>query len=134
MQPRDFHIMDDLHFCSRFVLQWKIIQDNIGIRSVFLLKALRNRSNGDKSQLFVQFPCCIIFLYNRIELQNAESHLPSLMQAVPHQLFPDFLPSVSGLYSIAGITDMSAPSNIVRVQDIHTHNLCGFCIISRCSA
>ena len=33
MQPRDFHIMDDLRFCGRFVLQWEIIQDNIGIRS-----------------------------------------------------------------------------------------------------
>lgn len=95
--------MDDLRFCGRFVLQWEIIQDNIGIRSIFLLKALCNRSNRDKSQLFIQLSCCMIFLYNGIELQNAESHLPSLMQAVPHQLFPDFLPSVSGLYCIADI-------------------------------
>ena len=46
----------------------EIIQDNIGIRSIFLLKALCNRSNRDKSQLFIQLSCCIIFLYNRIEL------------------------------------------------------------------
>ena len=71
---------------------------------------------------------------NSIKLQDAEAMEFSLNKTVGDQFLSDMKSPCLGADCIAGIADMSAPSNIVRVQDIHTHNLCGFCIISRCSA
>lgn len=59
-----------------------------------------NRTKLDKSKSFIQMPGMGIALYHGIELENTESKLPGLLQAVQHQLFSDMLPSRSGRNSI----------------------------------
>ena len=58
--------------------------------------------------------------HNSIKLQNVEIFFVSLSDAVPDQLLPDVQPSFFSAYRIAGITDVSASSHIVWMQDIET--------------
>ena len=58
--------------------------------------------------------------HNSIKLQNTEALFMCLSDAVPDQLLPDVQSSFFSAYRIAGITDVSASSHIVGMQDIET--------------
>ena len=55
-------------------------------------------------------------LNNSVELEYAESMLLSLFNAVQHKLLTDMKPTTDGAYCIAGIADVSAASDIIRVE------------------
>ena len=65
---------------------------------------------------------------NSIKLKNTESLFMCLVQAVLHEHFPDMLSPDIFPYRIRGITDMSAPSLVIRVKDVHADDFILLCI------
>ena len=59
-----------------------------------------------------------IALDDRIELQHSETEAPALRQTILDQLLADVSASGSGRDRIARIAYVSAPSDIVRMQDV----------------
>ena len=63
-----------------------------------------------------------IALYNCVKLQNPKPDPFCLRQTVFHKLRTDMKPSAFCSYRITGIADMTASSDIVRMQDIESHD------------
>ena len=95
-----------------------IIRTNIFISSVFHAESLRDRPELNESQPFVKMPCMHIRRYNRIKLQDTESMLLPLFQTIKNQFFSDVKSSFLGTNRITRITDMSASSYIIWMQNV----------------
>ena len=63
-----------------------------------------------------------IVLHNGVELQKTEMKLRSLHKAVGHQIFADMLTPARGIHGIAGICYMAAPTNVVGMENVKSHD------------
>ena len=86
--------------------------------SILHTKTLGNLSKLCKAQTLVQMQSMAIGCNYSIELKDAEAKFSTDFQGVFHQLLTDMKPTYIFFYSITGITDMSAASNIVWMQYI----------------
>jgi hypothetical protein len=113
------------HCFLLFSLQNMVMRDNILVFAVLVQKSARNHTKLCESQLFVQRKCARVALDDCVELQHAESARFPLFQAVRNEFFTDML-SAHGLFDgVACVTDMTAASHIIRVQNIQTDQLAG---------
>ena len=84
-------------------------------------KASRNGAELRKSQPFIQMSSMEIAFYDSIELKHSKSQLFSFLKTIQYQLFSNMLsPRIRG-YSIAGIADMPASSNIIWMQNVQAY-------------
>ena len=100
-----------------------ITQNDIFIMPVFHKKASGNRPEPDKSQLLIQSQRISVGGDHCIKLQDAKPQFLSFLHAVCYQLFPDMLSSHALFYSVAGIADMPAAPDIIRMKDVQPDNL-----------
>ena len=63
-------------------------------------------------------PCAEIVLHDSVELQDPESELFALHQAVPHEFLADPFSADLRSDSVACVADMPAAPDVVRMQDI----------------
>ena len=64
-----------------------------------------------------------IALHYSVELHDRKARFPGFFQAVSDQLFADVQAPAVPLHGIAGIGDMAAAADIVRVQDVQADDL-----------
>ena len=105
-----------------------IIGTDILIMSVLHTEALRDHTKLDKSKSFIKMSCMDIAGHNRIKLQDTKTMLFSPDQAIGYQLFANMKSSGISAYRIAGVTDMTASSDIIRMKDVKSVNFSAFCI------
>ena len=103
---------------------------DILIAAILQQETAGNDPQPHKSQFLVQGDGRRIAAYHGVELQDAKPQFLSFLHAVCYQLFPDMLSSPALFYSVAGIADMPAAPDIIRVKDIQTGNLTAFFIVS----
>ena len=60
--------------------------------------------------------------YYGIELEDTKAQSLSLYQTVRDQFFSHMKPPKSRVYGIAGVTDMSAPTYVIGMEDIETQD------------
>ena len=102
------------------------MRDDIFERSVLLPEPAGNYSQPNKAEFPIQRKSSFVCPDNGIELQNAEPAFFSLHNGMANKCFPDVMPSPFRSNGITGVADMSATSNIVRMQNIESGNLSGF--------
>lgn len=87
------------------------------------MPVLHAKTTGDRTELvkadpLIQMPCVHIRSNDRIKLQDAKAQLMGFRDAVFHKHLSDMQSPACGSYRIAGVRDMAASADIVRVQDI----------------
>ena len=85
----------------------------------------------DKSEFLVQGKSAFVRSDNSIELQNAEPAFLPLGQGMAHEHLPDVVPTPFPGDGIAGVANMTASPDIVRMQDIKADDLPGFFVLSQ---
>ena len=95
-----------------------IIRTDILIMSILHTEPLRDHAKLGKSKSLIKMSCRNIAGHNRIKLQDTKTMLFSPGQTVGYQLFSNVKSPALRCYCIAGITDMSASSYIIRVQNV----------------
>ena len=88
--------------------------------SVFHPEPTRNYSQLLETKALVQMTGVNIRCHNSIELKNSESVFSALQQAVLNQLFPYMQSARLGTDGIACVADMTAPANIVWMENIQS--------------
>lgn len=86
------------------------------------MKAIGNGAKLYKSKSFVQMPGVKVRCYNGVELHNPKAKPFCLHETVGDELFTDVFAAASGIHRIACVTDMPAPTGIIRVQNIEAYN------------
>lgn len=109
-----------VHFVMNFleVLQFAVIRADVHIAAVLHSEASRDRAELRETESLVQVPRMDIALDDRIELQYPEAEAPALRQTILDQLLADVSASGSGRDRIACVAYVSAPSDVVRMQDV----------------
>ena len=104
-----------------------IIRTDILIMSILHQEASRYPSQRDESQALVQLPGSRVSAgHNRIKLQDTKTMLFSPGQTVGYQLFSNVKSSGISAYRIAGVTDMTASSDIIRMKNVKSVNFSAF--------
>ena len=83
-------------------------------------KPARYRAELCEAESLIKMPCMNIALHDCIELKHSKAQLFSHLQTILYQLFSDVSSSCIRGDGKAGIADMSASSNIVRMKNIQT--------------
>ena len=71
-----------------------------------------------KPQSLIQMPCMDVAFHDSIELKHSKSQLPALSQTIQDQFLPYVPSSYMGRYSIAGIANVPAATNIIGVENV----------------
>ena len=77
----------------------------------------------DEAQTLIQVARMRVAGDDSVELQHAEAVRPALPQAVGHERFARVQAARGALDRVAGVADMAAATDIVRVQDIEPDHL-----------
>ena len=107
-----------------------IVQGNVFIMPLFHEKAARHNSKPHKPQFLIKSESMSIATYHRIELKNTESQFFPFLYTMLHKKLADMSSSHICSHRITGIADMTAPSDIIRMEDIEPDNSSEFTIIS----
>ena len=102
------------------------MRDDIFKCPVLLAEPTGDYAQLNKAEFPIQRKSAFVCPDNGIELQNAEPAFFSLHNGMANKRFPDVTPSPFRSNGITGVADMSATSNIVRMQNIESGNLSGF--------
>ena len=100
-----------------------IIGTNILIMTVFHPEATGNHAQLDKAKTFIEMSRVNIAGNNSIKLQDAEAMEFSLNKTVGDQFLSDMKSPCLGADCIAGIADMTAPADIIRMKDVKSQNI-----------
>lgn len=103
-----------------------IIRTDILIMSILHTEPLRDHAKLGKSKSLIKMSCRNIAGHNRIKLQDTKTMLFSPGQTVGYQLFSNVKSSGISAYRIAGVTDMTASSDIIRMKDVKSVNFSAF--------
>ena len=107
-----------------------VVGTDVLVMAIFHPETTGNYAQLDKSETFVEMPCVNIAGNNGIKLQDAESMKLSLNETVRNQFFADMKASCLGADRIAGVTDMTAPANIIRMKNVKSQYFAIVCIFS----
>ena len=103
-----------------------IIRTDILIMSILHTEPLRDHAKLGKSKSLIKMSCRNIAGHNRIKLQDTKTMLFSPGQTVGYQLFFNVKSSGISAYRIAGVTDMTASSDIIRMKNVKSVNFSAF--------
>ena len=103
-----------------------IIRTDILIMSILHTEPLRDHAKLGKSKSLIKMSCRNIAGHNRIKLQDTKTMLFSPGQTVGYQLFSNVKSSGISAYRIAGVTDMTASSDIIRMKNVKSVNFSAF--------
>lgn len=103
-----------------------IIRTDILIMSILHTEPLRDHAKLGKSKSLIKMSCRNIAGHNRIKLQDTKTMLFSPGQTVGYQLFSNVKSSGISAYRIAGVTDMTASSDIIRMKNVKSVNVSAF--------
>lgn len=103
-----------------------IIRTDILIMSILHTEPLRDHAKLGKSKSLIKMSCRKIAGHNRIKLQDTKTMLFSPGQTVGYQLFSNVKSSGISAYRIAGVTDMTASSDIIRMKNVKSVNFSAF--------
>ena len=107
-----------------------IIGTNILIMTVFHPETTGNHTQLDKAKTFIEMSCVNITGNNSIKLQDAETMEFSLNKTVGDQFLSDMKSPCLGADCIAGIADMTAPADIIRMKNVKSQYFAIVCIFS----
>ena len=99
-----------------------IIRTDILIMSILHTEPLRDHAKLGKSKSLIKMSCRNIAGHNRIKLQDTKTMLFSPGQTVGYQLFADMLAPARGIHGIAGVCDVSAPADVVGMENVKPHD------------
>ena len=100
-----------------------IIGTNILIMTVFHSETTGNHAQLDKAKTFIEMSRVNIAGNNSIKLQDAEAMEFSLNKTVGDQFLSDMKSPCLGADCIAGIADMTAPADIIRMKNVKSQNI-----------
>ncbi len=100
-----------------------VIRTDILVVPIFHSEAFRYCSELHKAQSFIQMSRMYVAFYNGVKLKHLKAVFAGFFQAIHYQFLSDVLSTAFCIYRIAGITDMSAPADVIRMQDIQTDDL-----------
>ena len=105
------------------LFQKMVVENNIFIVPVIHEITTRNNAKFLKTKSLIQVDSVNICCDHSIELEDAEAQKRSLFQAICYEFFSDvFTPDIA-FDCVAGICNMPAPANIVRMKDINADHL-----------
>ena len=90
--------------------------------SVLHPKAVRDHAQLHKAEPLVQMTGVDIAFHHGVELQDAKAEPLGVDQTVLHQLLTDMLTAAVLADGIAGVADMTAPTDVVWVKNIQADN------------
>lgn len=102
------------------------MRDDILEGTVLLPESARNHAKLNESELAIKSKSAFVCPDDGIELQDAESEFSCPTHGVADKRFPDMMPSPFRGHGITGIADMSASSDVVRMQNIESGDFSGF--------
>jgi hypothetical protein len=94
--------------------------------SVLLSESAWDHAKLNESELAIKSKSAFVCPDDGIELQDAESAFFCPAHGVADKRFPDMMPSPVRYNGIAGVADMPASPDVVRMQDIKPGDLSGF--------
>ena len=100
-----------------------IIGTNILIMTVFHPETTGNHAQLDKAKTFIEMSRVNIAGNNGVKLQDAEAMEFSLNKTVGDQFLSDMKSPCLGADCIAGIADMTAPADIIRMKNVKSQNI-----------
>lgn len=100
-----------------------VVRTDVLIMTVFHPEATGNHAQLDKAKTFIEMSRVNIAGNNSIKLQDAEAMEFSLNKTVGDQFLSDMKSPCLGADCIAGIADMTAPADIIRMKNVKSQNI-----------
>ena len=99
------------------------MRDYVRVCPVLLAKAAGDNPELRESEALVKRQRRDIVSHDSVELKHPEAKLLTSVEAVGNKLAPDMLSAHIRAHRIACVGDMSAPADVVRVEDVQPHYL-----------
>ena len=100
-----------------------IVGADIRVSAVLHAESLGDSSELYEAELLVEVTRVDIRLHHSVELQYAEALMLSLFEAVLDELLANVMSAAVLADGIAGVADVSAPTDIIGVEDIQPYHV-----------
>ncbi len=112
--------------CTTVLDEFLVVRTDISERSVLHAKTVWNGAELGEAKPLVEMPRMDVALYDGVELENSEPVSLRLCKAVKDEFLADVPPTAFRTDGITRVADVSAASDIVRVEDVEAYDLPAF--------